>query len=170
MKIKKLLFSFLALWSPAQPQCLRLQGLILPIWLAAHENQQGGQTWWVIRNWTPRWYQRGAPASTSDGNHHQLGPDLISKDYVLASLSVPTSGETCLPAVAALFIIKPGMFQCRTYNLAFDKAWAQCCQPPLCNWNAFSAFLQRKRGFLWSQISPGFQELMQVMAWFCQAV
>lgn len=36
----------------------------------------------------------------------------------------------CLPAVAALFIIKPGMFQCRMYNLAFDKAWAQCCQPP----------------------------------------
>lgn len=62
------------------------------------------------------------------------------------------------------------MFQCRAYNLAFDKAWAQCCQPTLCNWNAFSALLQRKRGFLWSQISPGFQELMQVMAWFCQAV
>lgn len=89
---------------------------------------------------------------------------------MLASLSVLTSRETCLPAVAALFIIKLGMFQCRTYNLAFDKAWAQCCQPSLCNWNAFSALLQRKRSFLWSQISPGFQELMQVMAWFCQAV
>lgn len=22
------------------------------------------------------------------------------------------------------------MFQCRMYNLAFHKAWAQCCQPP----------------------------------------
>lgn len=102
--------------------------------------------------------------------HHRFWPDLISKAYVLASLSVLTSGETCLPAVAALFIIKPGTFQCRTYNLAFDKAWAQCCQPSLPNWNAFSALRQRKRGFLWSQISPGFQELMQVMAWFCQAV
>lgn len=124
----------------------------------------------VIRNWTQGWHHRGAPMSTFDGKHHWFWLDLISKTYMLASLSFLTSGETCLPAVAALFIIKPGMFQCRTYNLVLDKAWAQCCQPPLRNWNAFSALLQRKRSFFWSQINPGFQELMQVMAWFCQAV
>lgn len=66
----------------------------------------------------------------SDDKHHRFWPDLISKAYVLGNLSVPTTGETCLPAVAALFIIKPGMFQCRTYNLGFNKARAQCCYTP----------------------------------------
>lgn len=79
----------------------------------------------------PRGYhQYGAIVPMPDDKHHWFWRDLITEAHMLQGLSVLTSGEMCLPAVAALFIIKPGMFQCRMCNLAFDKAWALCCQPP----------------------------------------
>lgn len=74
-----------------------------------------------------------------------------------ASLSALTSGETCLPAVAALFIIKPGMFQCRMYYLALDKAWAQCCQPPSVTGMHLVLFCKEKGVFFDHKLAQAFR-------------
>lgn len=49
------------------------------------------------------------------------------------------------------------MFQCRMYNLAFDKAWAQCCQPPSVTGMHLVLFCKEKGVFFDHKLAQAFR-------------